>query len=174
MHRVSGGSAQRLGRSSWPHDAAVAVGHVFAEANVAHQDQVWDFAFHGAGSLLHDAVVGPGSGGDVIFLVGKAEENYRGHAQGVNFLCLFDGLIHGEVEDAGHGANCLTDALAGANEHGVDEGVGSETSFADQIAKLIGAAETTKTGDGESHEAPGVSERGNGLNRSDSKSRAAA
>ena len=72
----------------------MAVGHVLTQADVAHQDQAGDFAFDGAGGLLHDAVVGPGSGGYVIFFVGKAEENHRGHAQGINFLRLFYRFIH--------------------------------------------------------------------------------
>ena len=125
--------------------------HVFAEADVAHQDQVRNFALHGAGGLLHDAVVGPGSRGDVILLVGKTEENHRRHAQGVNFLRLFHRLIHREVEHARHGANLLAHTFAGANKHGVDEGVGSETGFAHQVAKLSGAAETAKTGDRKGH-----------------------
>ena len=146
---VSGGRAQGLRRGF--HDPAVSVRHVFAEADVAHQNQVGDFALHGSGSLLHDAVVGPGSGGDVIFLVGKTEENHRGHAQGVNFLRLFHRFIHRKVEHARHRANFLAHAFAGANEHGVDEGLGSEAGFAHQVPKLGGAAETAKTGDRKGH-----------------------
>jgi hypothetical protein len=133
------------------HDPAMSVRHVFAEANVAHQDQVWHFAFHGTCSPLHDAVVGPGSGGDVIFLVGKAEENHRRHAQGINLLCLFYRFVHREVEHAGHRADFLAHALTGANEHGVDKGLRSEAGFAHQIAKLRSAAETTKTGNRKGH-----------------------
>ncbi len=127
------------------------MGHVFAEADVAHEDQVWDFALHSAGGLLNDAVVGPGSAGDVIFLVRKAEENHGGHAQGVNVLRLFHRFIHREVEYPRHGANLLANAFPGTDEHGVNEGVGREPGFAHQVAKLVRAAETTKTRDRKGH-----------------------
>jgi len=52
------------------------VAHVFAEANVAHQEQAGHFALHRARGLLHDAVFGPGTGGDFVLLVGKAEQDH--------------------------------------------------------------------------------------------------
>ena len=52
----------------------MSVTHVFAEADVAHQDQPGNLALHGARGLLHDAIVGPGSSGHFVFFVGKAEQ----------------------------------------------------------------------------------------------------
>src|ERR1700722_6034693 len=128
--------------------------HVFAQADVAHQHQARDFAFHGARSLLHNTVVGPGSGGGLIFLVRKAEENYRGHAQRMNVVRLFHRFIHGEVEHARHRANFPAHTLASANKHGIDKSLGSKASLAHQAAKLFGAAETAKTCNRKGHANP--------------------
>ena len=125
--------------------------HVFAKANVAHQDQVRHFALQSACGLLHNAVVGPGSSGNIVLLVGKTEENHRGHAQRVNFPRLFYRLVHGKVEHPRHGANRLPHTFAGTNKHGVDKRVGSEAGFAHQVAKLRGAAQTAKTGNRKGH-----------------------
>jgi hypothetical protein len=80
----------------------------------------------------------------------------------MNFLGFFYGFIDREVEDTGHGSDLFADTFSGANEHGVDKRVGSEAGFADEAAKLGRAAEAAKTGDRESHGAPGISERGGG------------
>ena len=127
------------------------VRHVFAEADVAHQNQIWHFALHRASGLLYDAIVGPGSGGDVIFLVGKTEQNHRGHAQRMDLLRLFDRFIHRQVEHARHRPNFLAHAFAGTNEHGIDKGLRSKARFTHQAAKLGSAAETAKTGNRKGH-----------------------
>src|SRR6266446_1577122 len=129
----------------------MAVRHVFAETDVAHQDQARDFAFHRACGLLHDAVVRPGSGGDVVFLLGKAEEDHGGHAERINLLRLFHRLIYRQVEHARHRANFLAYTFPGTNEHGIDKCFRSETGFAHQVAKLRGATKTTKTADRKGH-----------------------
>src|SRR5580704_9987022 len=130
----------------------MSMGHVFAETDIAHQNQIRDLAFHGAGSLLHDAVVGPGPGRHVVFLVGQSKENYGGHAQGMNLLRLFYRFIHREVEHAWHGAYLFAYPFAGANEHGINKSFRREPGFAHQATKLRRAAETAKAGDGKGHE----------------------
>ena len=45
-----------------PGDAAVAVAHVFAEANIGDDEQLGAFGFDRADGLLHDAVIGIGAG----------------------------------------------------------------------------------------------------------------
>jgi hypothetical protein len=118
----------------------MAVRHVFAQANVAHEDQAGNFAFDGAGGLLHDAVISPGSGGDLVLFVGQAEQNYRRHAQGMYLLGLGHGFVHRQIEDAGHRTDWLADALAGAHKHGIHESVGREPGFSNQVAQFRRAA----------------------------------
>ena len=62
----------------------MSVRHIFAKADITHQNKTGDFAFERARCLLHDAVVFPRSGSNFVFLVGKTEENHRGHAESMN------------------------------------------------------------------------------------------
>ena len=133
-------------------DAAVTVRHVLAEADVAHDEQVGDGGLDGAGGLLHDAVFGPGSGGNLVLGLRQAEENDGGDAEGVDLAAFLDRLIDGEVEDAGHGADRLADALAGTDEERIDEPGGSKPGFAHERAQGFGAAQTALTIDREGHD----------------------
>ena len=94
-----------------------------AKANVAHQDQIGHFVLHCAGGLLHNPIICPGSGGNVIFPVRQTEENHRGDSEGMNFLRLLHRFIDREVEHARHGTNFLAYTFTRTNEHGVDEGL---------------------------------------------------
>src|SRR5260370_37252902 len=129
--------------------------HVFTKAAIANQDEVRNFALDGAGRLLHDAVVGSGSGGYFVFFLGQAEENYRGHSQPLRFAGLFHNLVDGEVEDSGHGADFLAYALSWADEDGIDEAFYAEASFANQVAKWSGATQSPKTSFRKSHDRTG-------------------
>ena len=80
-------SPQRL-RMRSPHDAAMAVRHVLAQANIAHDQQIRDFALDGARGLLHDPIFRPGAGGDFIFLFRQSKQNDRRHSQRVRLLAL--------------------------------------------------------------------------------------
>src|ERR1700680_339717 len=119
--------------------------HVFAKTDIADKNEVRNFALDGAGRLLHDAVVGPGSGGYFVFFLGQAEQNYRENSQRTRFTGLFNNLVDGEVEDSGHGADFLAYALSRADEDGIDEGFCAEASFANQVAKWSGATQSAKT-----------------------------
>ena len=132
--------------------------HVLAKADVANKNEVRNFALDGAGRLLHDAVVGPGSGGYFVFFLGQAEQNYRGHSQPTRFTGLFNNLVDGEVEDSGHGADFLAYALSRADEDGIDEGFCAEASFANQVAKWSGATQSAKTSFRKCHDCTGSSQ----------------
>ena len=56
------GSAERL-RMTCAHNSAVAVRHVFAQANIADDHQLRNLALDGARRLLHDPVFRPRAGG---------------------------------------------------------------------------------------------------------------
>ena len=70
----------------------MSVRHVFAEANIAHDDELGDFALDGAGGLLHDSVFRPGAGGDFVLGFGQAEEDDGGNAQGGGLARLLSPL----------------------------------------------------------------------------------
>src|SRR5882762_3129203 len=119
--------------------------HVFAKADIANKNEVRNFALDGAGRLLHDAVVGPGSGGYFVFFLGQAEQNNRGHSQRTRLTGLFNDLVDGEVEDSGHGADFLAYTLSWADEEGIDQSFRAQASFANQVAKWSGATQSAKT-----------------------------
>ena len=100
------------------HDAAVAVAGVLAQADVGDEDQLFRGArlLERAQRLLHDAVFVPGAGGLFVFAFRQAEEQQAADAQLRGFFGLAHRLIHGEIEDAGHGADGVAHALAGADE----------------------------------------------------------
>ena len=137
-------------------DAAVAVRHVLAQADVSHDDQVGDGGLDGAGGPLHDAVFGPGSGGDLVFRLRQAEENDGGDAEGMDLAAFLDRLIDGEVEDAGHGADRLADAFAGTDEERIDEAGGSKPGLAHERAQGFGAAQPALTIDRKGHDCESI------------------
>ena len=58
-----------------------------------------------AQSLLHDAVFVPCAGASLVFGLGQAEEQQAAEAQAGGLFGFAHGFVHGEVEDAGHGAD---------------------------------------------------------------------
>ena len=66
--------------------------------------------------------------------IGKAEKQQAAEAELRGFFGFAHGFVDGEIEDAGHGADRVAHALAGADEEGVDQVAGVERGFADQCA----------------------------------------
>ena len=123
--------------------AAVAVAGVLAEADVGDEDKLFCGCtlLEGAKALLHDSVVVPGAGGLLVFAVGQAEEQQSADAEARGFFGFADGLVDGEIEDAGHGTDRVAHALAGADEERIDQVAGVERGFANQRAKRLSAAQ---------------------------------
>ncbi len=121
------------------HDAAVAVAGVFAEADVGDEHELLRSGGlpDGAQTLLHDSVFVPGARGLLVFGVGQTEEQKAAQAEACGFFSFAYGFIHGEIEDAGHGADGVADALAGADEEWIDQVAGVERSFTDERAQRL-------------------------------------
>lgn len=62
-------------------NAAVAVLHVFAQADIGDDQQRWELLLQQPDGLLDDAIARRGSAGFQIFLVGDAEQQHRRHAR---------------------------------------------------------------------------------------------
>jgi hypothetical protein len=88
-----------------------------------------------AQALLDDAVVVPGAGALLVFAFRQAEEQQAADAEAGGFFGFADRFVDGEVEDAGHGADCAADAFAGTEKEGVDQVAGLESGFAHQGAQ---------------------------------------
>ncbi len=129
----------------------MAVRHVFAQADIAHQQQAGDLALDGASSLLHNAVVGPGVGGNLVLRLWQSEEDNAGNAERFHFGALLYRFVHRKIEDAGHGAHFLAHAFARTDEQGIDEAFGAQTGFADERAHRFRATQATGTINRECH-----------------------
>ncbi len=116
----SNGSPERL-RMGSPYNPAMAMRHVFAQAHIAHDDELRDFALDGAGSLLHDSVFRPRARSQFIFLFRQTKQDDRRNSQRMRLPCLVHRLIHREVEHTRHGAHFLAHALTRTNKHGIDK-----------------------------------------------------
>ena len=113
----------------------MAVAHVFAEADIGHDDQIRQFLFQQSHRLLHDAVAGVGAGGLFILGVGNAEEQDGGHSQGVRPPGFLGRLVGRELKDAGHGGDGLARLASAAGEKGQDQLGGVERGFAHEAAQ---------------------------------------
>ena len=133
----------------------MAVAGVLAEADVGDKDEL----FGGFGLLkgveapLDDTVLVPGAGGLLVLGFGQAEEEQSTKAEGGGLLGFAHCLVDGEVEDAGHGADFMADALAGAEKEGVDQVAGLKGGFAHQGAQRLSAAEAAHAGFRKTHSA---------------------
>ena len=125
--------------------------HVFAQANIAQDDELGDFALDGAGGLLHDSVVRPGAGGDLVLGLGQSEEYDGGNAQSGGLARRFHRFIHRKIEDARHGPDFLAHTLAWTDKQGVDKGLGREPGLANQRPQLVILAEAAEACDREGH-----------------------
>ncbi len=123
-------------------DAAVAVAGVLAEADVGDEDEL----LRGCGlleraqGLLHDAVVFPCAGALLVFGFGQAEEQQAADAELCGLFGFAHGLVDGEVEDAGHGADWIAHAFAGADKERIDEVAGLQRGLAHQRAQRLSCA----------------------------------
>ena len=135
-------------------DAAVTVAGVLAEADVSDKDKF----FGGRGlaksaqALLDDAAVTPGAGALLVLGFRQAEQQQAADAEARGFFSFFDRFVDGEVEDAGHGTDCLANAFAGTDKERVDEVAGLENGFAHQGAHLIIPTEPAHAHLRETHE----------------------
>ena len=103
------------------HDTAVPVGGVLAEAHVGHHHELPALGADGRRGRLHDAVVGIALAAEGVLRPGQAEEDDPPDAEGFHLASLAGGLVGGEVEAAGKGADLATHPGSGGDEEGVDE-----------------------------------------------------
>src|SRR5208337_3328595 len=111
----------------------------------------WDFALDGPRRLLHDAAVGPGAGGDVVLRLRQSEQKDAGNAQRLDLGTLLHRLVHGEVEDARHGAHFLAHTFAGTDKQRINESFRTEAGFTDERTHRVRAAQAAGTIDWECH-----------------------
>ena len=104
-----------------PHDPAVPVVRVLAEADVREDGQVGGGALHGPNRLLDHAVVRVGALRERILLARQAEEDDRRDAEGRELRRLPRDLLDRVTPDAREGRDVCGDRAVLANEQGLHE-----------------------------------------------------
>ena len=133
------------------HLAAVAVAGVLAIADVGHDQQIGQGAFHRAHGSLHDAVLVVILRCLVVLLVGNPEQDHAADPQRVRALAFLHQFVDRELEVAGHGGDRLADAFAGAGEQRQDEIGRLELGFAHQPPHRFRDAQPALAMGGEGH-----------------------
>ena len=91
-------------------DAAMAVAHVFAQANIRDHDQLGASGFDRADGLLHDAVFRVSAAGLFVFVARNAEEQHGLQAEIVGALRFIGHFRERELKNARHTADGLSRA----------------------------------------------------------------
>ena len=95
-----------------------------------------------------------------VLVLREAEEEDGADPLGVGPPGGLHDLVHGMLEDPGHGGDRVGDPLARADEEGEDQVVGGQPGLPHQAAQVRGTAETAESGFWE-HGASGfIAERG--------------
>ena len=110
-------------------NAAMAVLHVFAQADVGDDQQRRQFLFQQPHGLLDNAVFRVSAGGLRVLFVGNAKEQNRRHAEGVGARRFADDFIRRKLEHAGHGVDGVAQFSAAAREQRQDELVDAQVRF---------------------------------------------
>ena len=128
-----------------PGHATMAMAHVFAQANVGHDNELAAARFDRADGFLDDAVFGVGATGLFVFLPRNSKEQDRLKPQVLGAFCFVRDFAGRELKNAGHAANRLPAAQFFADEKGEDEVVDGELRLANKIPHPGTAPETPRT-----------------------------
>ena len=103
-----------------PHDPAMAVAHVFAQAHIGHHQQLRQFLLQQPHRLLHNAVAGKSARRLFILRLGNPEQQNRRHPQRVRLLRFPRRLIRRKLKHPrhrGHGLPRLAPAPRKQRQH---------------------------------------------------------
>jgi hypothetical protein len=102
----------------------VAVRHVFAETDIAQDQQIGHFALDGARRFctIPSSAQAPVAISSLVS--GSPKRMTAGMPSFFTSAALLDRFVDGEIEDAGHGANFLAHSLTRADEERIDETLG--------------------------------------------------
>ncbi len=127
-----------------PSYAAVAVAHVFAQADIGDDEELGTFGLDCADRMLHDAIFGVSAGGGFILFVRDAEKKDGLQAGGLGAGGLRCDLAWRELIDPGHAADRAAGADFLVHEKRKDEIVRAEIGLAHEVAQGRGAPQTAR------------------------------
>src|SRR5436190_1368770 len=125
-------------------DAAMAVAHVFAQANIGDYDQFRASSLDGADGLLHDAVVGIGRFRLIVLLVWNTEKQDGLESQIVGPLRFVGHFREGQLENPRHARDRLPRGDPFADEKRENEIVNAEPCLANEIAEAGAPSQTPR------------------------------
>src|SRR5947209_17656594 len=99
-----------------PSDAAMAVTHVFAKANIGHDNQFRAARLDRSNRFLDNSSFGVGAGGPVVFLARNSKEQDSLQSEILGAFRLVGHFASRELENARHAADCLPLAELFAHE----------------------------------------------------------
>ncbi len=120
------------------------VAGVLAQAGVGDQHQVGRRATDGAQRLLHDPVVRPRLGAELVLLSGQPEQQQGGHARVGHRARLVGDAVDRPVVDAGHRRDLLAYVDAGHHEQRIDQLVDAQPRLADHASHAARAAQAAR------------------------------
>ena len=134
-----------------PHDAAVAVRRVLAQAQVGDHEQLGVGGLDGAGGELDDPLVVPGARAVLVLGGRQAEQQDARHAERGELARLLDRGVDREVVDPGERGDRLAAVLAGDDEERLDQVRDRQLGLAHEAPQQAGAAQPAQAGRGEGH-----------------------
>ena len=127
-----------------PGHAAMAVAHVFAEANVRDDEQLRTFGLDRADGLLHHAILGVGAGGLLVLFVRDTEEEDGLQSGGAGARGFGGNFVRRKLLDARHAADRAARFDFFVHEKGENKIVRAEIGLADEVAQGGGAPQTAR------------------------------
>src|SRR5437660_7956417 len=114
---------------------------VFAQAHVAHHEQLRHRALHGANRLLHDALLVVRLGARGIFRGGNAEQDDAAQPQRRRALRVFYQFVDRQLRHTRHWFDRRAESLTVPDEERPDELRWGEMGFLHQTSQRGGAAQ---------------------------------
>src|ERR1022692_1472416 len=125
-------------------DAAVAMAHVFAQANIRDHDQLGASGFDRSDGLLHDAVFRIRGCCLLVFLLRNAEEQYGLQSQIVGALRFVGYFRERELKNARHARNWLPRRYSFADKKRENEVVRAELCLTNEISQAGAVPQTAR------------------------------
>lgn len=134
-----------------PGNAAMAMTHVFAQANICDHDQLGAPGFDRTDRLLHDAVFRVGRTGQFVLVLRNTKEQNGLKAEIVGALRFRRRLCDGKLKNARHARDWLPPRHTFADKKRKHEIVRTELCFADEISQACALTQTARPMDQFSH-----------------------
>src|SRR6266478_3918133 len=137
-------------------DAAMAMAHVFAQANVGDCDQLRAFRLNSAQRFLNDSIFRISAAGLFVFMFWNSEQQDRLEAEIFSAARFIGNLFYGQLKNSRHTGNGPTFIQFFAYEQRQNKIVDTQLRLADKISQSWGTPQAPRAMYQSSHEADGT------------------